>query len=109
VELWVKKYKVPIIHISAENPRANGMLEVGHRYWIDAMWKKCVGNTNKWLEWFYFAIWADRITTRKATGFSAYYLLYGQEAMFPFEIMERTSTTQWIYWDYGWNSSKIGT
>ena len=96
VQTLVKKYNVPVIHTSAENPRANGMLEVGHRYWLDAIWKNCKGNRNKWSEWFYYAMWADRVTARKATGFSPYYLLYGQAPLFPFDISERTwHTLDW--------------
>jgi hypothetical protein len=35
-------------------------------------------------------MWADRVTTRRTTGFSPYYLLYGRPHLFPFNISDET-------------------
>jgi hypothetical protein len=63
---------------------------------MDAIWKNCMGERKKWAEWFYYAMWADRVTARKAMGFSPHFLLYGQAPLFPFDISERTwHTLDW--------------
>ena len=36
------------------------------------------------------ALWADRVTTRRTTGFSPYYLLYGRPHLFPFNLHDET-------------------
>ena len=41
-------------------------------------------------KWIYPAIWADRVTTRKSTGYSPYYLLYGKPHLFPYNIHDET-------------------
>jgi hypothetical protein len=89
VDILTKKYGVNIIRISPHNPAANGMIERGHRTWINSIWKLCGKRKHKWSEWVYPAIWADRVTTRRATGYSPYYLLYGKPHLFPFNIRDK--------------------
>ena len=96
VNTLTRKYGIPIIRISPYNPAANGMIERGHRTWISSIWKLCGNKKNKWSRWFYPALWADRVTTRRATGFSPYYLLYGRPHLFPYNIAEETwYTVDW--------------
>jgi len=96
VNTLTRKYGIPIIRISPYNPAANGMIERGHRTWISSIWKLCGNKKNKWSRWFYPALWADRVTTRRATGFSPYYLLYGKPHLFPYNIAEKTwYTVDW--------------
>jgi hypothetical protein len=90
VETLARRYGIKIIRISPYNPAANGMIERGHRTWINSIWKLCGTNKEKWSKWFYPALWADRVTTRKATGYSPYYLLYGKPHLFPYNIREET-------------------
>jgi hypothetical protein len=66
------------------------MIERGHRTWINSIWKLCGNRKEKWSRWFYHALWADRVTTRRATGFSPYYLLYGRPHLFPFNLKDET-------------------
>lgn len=90
VDILARKYGIKIIRISPYNPAGNGMIERGHRTWINSIWKLCGSAKEKWSKWFYPALWADRITTRKATGYSPYYLLYGKPHLFPYSIREET-------------------
>ncbi|KAF8297802.1 hypothetical protein DL93DRAFT_2068155 [Clavulina sp. PMI_390] len=72
------------------------MIERGHWTWIESIWKLCKRHKNKWSEWFYAAMWADRVTARRTTGFSPYHLLYGRPHLFPFTLEEETwYTTRW--------------
>ncbi|KAF8287021.1 hypothetical protein DL93DRAFT_2069377 [Clavulina sp. PMI_390] len=66
------------------------MIERGHRTWIESVWKMCQRHKDKWSEWFYAGMWADRVTARRSTGFSPYHLIYGKPHIFPFALTEAT-------------------
>lgn len=97
VRILAYQYGIPIIRISPYNPGANGMIERGHRTWINSIWKLCGKNKSHWSRWFYAALWADRVTTRRSTGFSPYHLLYGKPHVFPFDVEDAT----WYLVDWG--------
>ena len=63
VSILAKRYGITIIRISPYNPAANGMIERGHRTWINSIWKLCSPKKERWSRWFYPALWADRVTT----------------------------------------------
>jgi hypothetical protein len=90
VNALARRYNITVIRISPYNPAANGMIERSHRTWINSIWKLCGNKKNKWSRWFYPALWADRVTTRRTTGYSPYYLLYGKPHLFPYNITEET-------------------
>jgi len=92
VDALTRKYGTNLVRISPHNPAANGMIERGHRTWINSIWKLCGNKKHKWSKWVYPALWADRVTTRRATGYSPYYLLYGKPHLFPFNIRDKTWT-----------------
>ena len=37
-----------------------------------------------------YALWSQRITTKKGIGYSPYYMVYGTDLIFPFDIEEAT-------------------
>lgn len=89
-EILLKKYGVKVVHTSPRHPEANGMSERGHRTWVESIWKLCGRDRTKWIKWFYPALWADRITTKRTTGYSPYYLLYGRPHLFPYAMTDQT-------------------
>ena len=60
------------------------------RSYIEAIWKVLQGDTNQWPLWLGYALWADRMTVKKNTGYSPYYLLYGQHPLLPFDVIDVT-------------------
>ena len=97
VTLLADKYNVPITPISPYNPSASGIVERGHGIYIKSIWKILQGNTTKWPEILPLAIWADQVTMKRMTGSSPYYLLYGQQPLFPFDFMDRSwHTLDWV-------------
>lgn len=58
------------------------------------MIKSCGDKKNQWSQHFHAALWADRTTTRRSTGYTPYHLLYGTPHIFPFDIKERTWYTE---------------
>ena len=50
----------------------------------------CGGDISKWPSLLPAALYADRITARRATGFSPYYLLHGVHPLLPCDLAEAT-------------------
>jgi len=86
----VQKFNIHHIKISPYNSQANGVVERGHFNLREAMVKMCEGRIKEWPSILQAAIYADRITTRRATGFSPFYLLHGTHPLLPCDLMEAT-------------------
>jgi len=86
----VTKYNIHRIKISPYNSQANGVVERGHYIIREALVKMCGNNITKWPSLLQAALYADRITTRRATGFSPYYLLHGVHPLLPCDLAEAT-------------------
>ena len=52
--------------------------------------KTCQGSESKWREVLPQVFWAKRVTIRKSTGFSPYYMVHGVHPLLPFDILEAT-------------------
>ena len=88
--ILMEKYGIPQIRISAYNSQANGVVERGHYTIREALVKACEGDLSRWPKLLPHAIFADRITVRKATGLSPFYLLHGIHPVLPFDLFEST-------------------
>lgn len=80
------RYQIPHITTNAYNPAANGANERGHAALKEAMFKVSVMDGLDWEDWLPYALWADRTTVRRSTGYSPYYLMYGQHSVFPIDF-----------------------
>ena len=89
---WIEqKWGIKHITISPYNSQANGRIERPH--WdIRQMLYKATGeqNTKQWY-WFLPAVlWADRVSVRRRTGYSPYYMLTGTHPILPLDAKEAT-------------------
>ena len=89
---WIaQKWGIKHIRISPYNSQANGSIERPH--WdIRQMLYKATGakNVNKWF-WFLDAVlWADRITIRRRTGCSPFFMITGAHPILPLDAEEAT-------------------
>jgi len=84
------RYGITHIRISAYNSRANGIVERQHRTIRDSIVKACDGDISRWPTVTPHVFWADRVTTRKSTGHSPFYMTHGIEPILPFDITEAT-------------------
>lgn len=50
--------------------------------------KACEGNIKKWPDFVPHAFFADKVTVRRATGYSPFYLLHGVHPVLPFDLAE---------------------
>lgn len=92
VDWLAKKYGIHHIRISAYNSQANGVVERSHRTIRDSLVKACNGDITQWPKIAPHVFWADRITTRKSTGYSPFYLAHGIEPLLPLDLVEATFT-----------------
>jgi hypothetical protein len=84
---WLaSKYGINHIRISAYNSRANGIVERQHRTIRESLLKTCEGDASKWPATAPHVFWADRVTTRKSTGHSPFFMAHGVEPILPFDI-----------------------
>jgi transposase InsO family protein len=86
----LQKYGIKQIRISPYNSQANGVVERGHYNIREALVKLCKGDLSKWPLMVSAACYADRITTRRATGFSPFYLLHGVHPFMPCDLADAT-------------------
>ncbi|KZT31147.1 hypothetical protein SISSUDRAFT_973096, partial [Sistotremastrum suecicum HHB10207 ss-3] len=56
----------------------------------EALVRTCGTDLAKWPKILPYITWANRITTRKSTGYSPYYMAHGVDAVMPFDISEAT-------------------
>ena len=93
----MRRYDIPHIRISAYNSKANGVVERGHFILRESIIKACEGNISRWPDYVYHAFFTDRVTISKSTGFSPFYLLYGQHPVLPFNLFEQTHMSPKFY------------
>src|SRR5258708_25801152 len=89
-EELMRKYKVPVVCISPYNSQANGKIKRTQRTYLKAIWKVVQGDTGQWPSWLGYALWADRTMVKRNTGYSPYYLLYGQHPLHLFDVTDMT-------------------
>ena len=86
----VNQHNIHQIKISPYNSQANGVVERGHYTIREALVKMCGDNIGNWPTLLPAALYADRITVRRATGFSPYYLLHGVHPLLACDLAEVT-------------------
>ncbi|KAJ1304036.1 hypothetical protein OPQ81_008444 [Rhizoctonia solani] len=89
VDILLKRYGINQIRISAYNKQANGVVERGHRTFREALLHSSDRPTD-WPDLFHAALWAKRVTVRKATRYSPFYLAHGSHPLLPFDLTETT-------------------
>ena len=82
----LKHYRIKQIDISAYHPQSNGLVERGHDTIVNSLSKYCKNDHSAWARHLPLVLWADRISVRRTTGYSAFELLYGRDCMLPVEL-----------------------
>jgi hypothetical protein len=86
VEQLLVSYRIKRVSITAYHPQSNGLVEHGHDVVANSLSKYMQGKHAGWYKYFRLAIWANRISVRRPTGFSAFRLLYGCHCLLPIEL-----------------------
>jgi hypothetical protein len=89
-------YRIQNTIISAYHPQTAGLVERGHGPVVNALSKYCSHAPTTWPTYLPLALWADRISVRRSTGYSAFELVYGRDCLLPVELMiESWQTVDW--------------
>jgi hypothetical protein len=73
-------------HSTAYYPQGNGLAESSNKSLVNIIRKNLEENKKSWHNKLVFALWADRISTKRSIGMSPYQLVYGTEAVFPLSL-----------------------
>ena len=86
----LREYGIKQITISPYNSQANGVVERGHYNIREALVKLCKDDISQWPLMVSAACFTDRITVRRATGYSPFYLLHGVHPFLPCDLTDAT-------------------
>ncbi|KAD3067186.1 hypothetical protein E3N88_35066 [Mikania micrantha] len=75
------------------HPQANDQAESSNKIIINNIKKNLGSKKGKWAEELPFVLWADRTTTKNATGQTPFSLVFGSEAVLPTEMIIPTTRT----------------
>jgi hypothetical protein len=67
-------------------PEANGMVERGHQALKDTLVKLCGTDGKKWRNFLPLVLFADRISTKRTTGYPPFELVFGQSPVLPVDL-----------------------
>jgi len=90
VEWLAGKYKIFHIRISGYNSQANGLVERKHFDARESIMKAADNDPSKWPSVVHSVFWAERVTVKRSTGMSPYYMVHGVEPVMPFDLAEAT-------------------
>ena len=83
----LERYKIRRTAISAYHPQSNGLVERGHGPIVNSLAKICrQRKTDNWIQFLSLVLWADRISVRRTTGYSAFEMVYGRDCMLPVQL-----------------------
>ena len=76
------KYHISLNHSTAYYPYGNGLVESSNKILVSIITKLLEYNKRAWHTKLKYALWADRISTKRAIGMSPFQLVYGDEVVF---------------------------
>jgi transposase InsO family protein len=81
---------IKLIRSSPYYAQENGQAEASNQSLIKLIKRKIYEHPRRWHEVLSEALWAHHISCHGATKTSSYHLVYGQEAILPWEIIAGT-------------------
>ncbi|KAJ3559903.1 hypothetical protein NM688_g57 [Phlebia brevispora] len=90
VRILTDKYHITIILSSLYHPEGNGIAERDSQTLANAIMKSCAQKPTEWPLYLPAALLAINTTTSRATGYTPYFLLYSQQALFSYDVADRT-------------------
>jgi hypothetical protein len=80
---FYNEYHIGLGHSKDYYPQGNGLEESSKKTLVNIIKKTLQENKKSWHNRLVFALWVDRLTTKRSIGMSPYQLVYGTEAVFP--------------------------
>jgi ribonuclease HI len=83
---FCEQFEISLIHSTPYYPQGNGLAESSNKGLIKLIKILLEDNKRAWDAKLKFALWADRVTTKKSLGISPFQLVYGTEVVFPTQL-----------------------
>jgi transposase InsO family protein len=83
---FYEQFKILLIHSTPYYPQGNGLAESSNKSLIKLIKILLEDNKKAWDSKLKFALWADRVATKKSLGTLPFQLVYGTEAVFPTQL-----------------------
>jgi transposase InsO family protein len=83
---FCEKFKIALIHSTPYYPQGNGLAESSNKILIKIIKRLLEDNKKAWDSKLKFALWDDRMTTKRSLGISPFQIVYGVEAIFPSQL-----------------------
>ena len=80
---FYQKYHRSLNHSTSYYPQGNGLEESSNKILVRIIKKLLEENKRAWHIKLKYALWDDRISTKRAIGMSPFQLVYGAEVVFP--------------------------
>jgi len=80
---FCNQYHIGLGHSTTYYRQGNGLAESSNKTLVNIIKKTLQENKRSWHNKLVFALWADRLTTKRSINMSPYQLVYGTEAVFP--------------------------
>jgi len=80
------KYNIILSHSAAYYPQGNGLVESSNKSLIRIIKKMLAENKKSWDSNLKYALWVDRISTKKSIGVSPFQMVYGIKAILPIQL-----------------------
>jgi transposase InsO family protein len=83
---FCEHFGISLIHSTPYYPQGNGLAESSNKILIKIIKILLEDNKKAWDSKLKFALWADRVTTKRSLGLSPFHLVYEAEAVFPSQL-----------------------
>jgi transposase InsO family protein len=83
---FCEQFGISLIHSTPYYPQGNGLAESSNKSLIKLIKRLLEDNKRAWDSKLKFALWVDRVTTKKSLGLSPFQLVYGIEVVFPTQL-----------------------
>ena len=81
--IFCHKYHINLNHSIAYYPQANGLAESSNKILVGIIKKLLEDNKRDWHTNLKYALWANKMNTKRAIGMPPFQLVYGAKVGFP--------------------------
>jgi hypothetical protein len=79
-------HNISLTHSTPYYPQGNGLAESSNKTLIRIIKKLLTENKKSWDSKLKYALWVDRISTKRSLGTSPFHLVYGIDVFFPTQL-----------------------
>jgi transposase InsO family protein len=83
---FFQKYNIVLGHSTTYYPQGNGLSESSNRSMMTIIKKVLTSNNKDWHVHLKYALWANRIGTKKSIGMSPFQMVYATDVFLPINL-----------------------